>query len=80
MSLCVATAWAEAGEDAGSQGVGRQEQAEGESSREIEDRGGGEPSLGWDHLRRRLRWEIMWADKAVLEGGQGHRGSPASRE
>ncbi|CAB1446229.1 unnamed protein product [Pleuronectes platessa] len=60
--------------------VERQEQAEGESTRQIEDGGGGEPSLGWDHLRRPLCWEIMWADKAVLEGGQGHRGSPASRE
>ncbi|KAK9519406.1 hypothetical protein VZT92_022140 [Zoarces viviparus] len=50
----------------------RQEQAEGERKRE--------PSLGWDHLRRLLCWEIMRAHKAMLGGGQGHRGSPASGE
>lgn len=61
--------------------VERQEQAEGERKREIEeDGGGGEPSLGWDHLRRLLCWEIMRAHKAAPGGGQGHRGSPASGE
>ncbi|KAI9517321.1 hypothetical protein NQZ68_004538 [Dissostichus eleginoides] len=50
----------------------RQEQAEGGRKRE--------PSLGWDHLRRLLCWEIMRAHKAVLGGGQGHRGIPPSGE
>ncbi|KAK2907956.1 hypothetical protein Q8A73_009029 [Channa argus] len=31
-----------------------QEQAEGEKQRQIEEGGGSEPSLGWDHLRRLL--------------------------
>lgn len=35
-------------------GVERREEAEGERQREIEDGGGGELSLGWDHLRRLL--------------------------
>lgn len=52
--------------------VERQEQAEGERQRGIEGGGGGEPSLGWDHLRRPHCWEIMRAHKAVLGGGQGH--------
>lgn len=53
-------------------------QAEGERQREIEDGGGGEPSLGWDHLRRPHCWEIMRAHKATLGGGLGQQGSPAS--
>lgn len=59
--------------------VERQEQAEGERKREIEDGGGGEPSLGWDHLRRLLCWEIMRAHKAVLGRRAGAPGEPRVR-
>lgn len=81
MSLCIATPGTEEGEDEGSRSRERQEQAEGERKREIEDGGGGEASLGWDHLRRLLYWEIMRAHKEVLGGEQGHqKGSPVSGE
>lgn len=71
MSLCIATPRTEEGEDEGSQGRRTR-------TGEIEDGGGGESSLGWDHLHRLLCWEIMRAHKAVLGGGQGHRGGEPS--
>lgn len=73
MSLCIATPTTEEGEDEGSQGRRTR-------TGEIEVGGGGEPSLGWDHLRRLLCWEIMRAHKAVLGGGQGHRWGGAQHQ
>lgn len=73
MSLCIATPTTEEGEDEGSQGRRTR-------TGEIEVGGGGEPSLGWDHLRRLLCLEIMRAHKAVLGGGQGHRWGGAQHQ
>lgn len=47
--------------------------------RGIEDGGGGEPSLGWDHLHRVLCWEIMRAHKSSAQRRAGAPGEPCIR-